>query len=417
MITETKLKNGVVLIGERVPHARSISIGVWTGAGSVNESGSQSGIAHFIEHMMFKGTGTRTALDIASEVDFYGGQLNAFTAKECTQYSIKCTDDKLEKSMEILGDIVNNPALPADELEREKGVVLEEIAMVEDTPDDIVIDELVAAFFDGSPLGKPILGNADAIKGYVRDDLYAFINRYYVDKNIVIAIAGNYDEQQFVDCAGRYFGSLRSGEAALRVPAPAPSKKRVVTREKSIEQMNIALALPGYDNDSDRYVPRAILNNALGGSMSSRMFQSIREQRGLAYAVYSFSSSYVNTGFMAFYAATGNAQGREVLRLMLEELEKVKKEGLTDEEFQRNKNQLRASFIMGMESVSARMNGIGKARVLRGKVRTEDEVLARIDAATQDDVRAVLDELFDFDRLCAAFVGDVGKLGDVSSMW
>ena len=305
MIFQSQLSNGITVIGERMDNTRAAALGVWIGSGSGAEREDQAGLAHLIEHMIFKGTKTRSAVQISEEVDFYGGQMNAFTSKECTCYTIKSTDDKLEKSMEILGDLLTEPLFAADELEKEKGVVIEEINMVEDTPDDLVIDELSGVYFADSPLGKPILGTAQSVKSYSREALFAFLDEHYVAGNTVIACAGSFDEDALYGLIEDKFRPPESPVAAAPLTQSYPGGRRVRFVQKDVEQVHISFMTPGFSRDEQYAL--AVLSNIIGGGTSSRLFQSIREKRGLAYSIYSYPVSYTSTGSFSLYACISAA--------------------------------------------------------------------------------------------------------------
>jgi predicted Zn-dependent peptidase len=404
------LDNGLRVVAQSMPHFHSISLGVWIAAGSVKEQQNEAGISHMIEHMLFKGTERYSAQQIAAEMDAIGAQINAFTAKECTCFYIKATSDHLEQSMEMLSQLVLHSVLDPQELEKEKGVVIEEINMVEDTPEDLAQELISAAFYGDHPLGKPILGTAESVGSFSRQDLQRYMDKHYIAPNILIAIAGNFEEQQLMDCAEKYFDMKPGGEALPFPKEPQRPRKKVLTREKrDVGQAHICLALPGYCNEDPRYFPLMVLSNALGGNMSSRLFQKIREERGLAYTVYSYTSAYRNTGALGIYAGANASQAATAVELMLQELELLKEKGLSKEEFQRSKNQLRGAYILGCESTGSRMSAIGKSLLLNGKIHSEDEIIAKIDAITPQSVEEILEDVLNFEHLCGSFVGKFDK--------
>ena len=379
------LPGGLRVVGERLTHVRSCTVGVWVGVGSMNERPEENGLSHFIEHMVFKGTQNRSARDIAEEMDLAGGQLNAFTSKECTCFYAKVTDDELPLAVDILSDLALRPVFDAGELEKERGVVLEEIAMVEDTPEDLVHELLSDAQYTGS-LRRPILGTAEKIRGYGRDALRGYWARHYTPENMVVAIAGNYDWEAFVSLVRRHFAPFAapSGEARpLPAQAFAPGR---LAREKDTEQTHLCLGFPGVPSDSDGLYALSVLSNALGGGMSSRLFQRIREELGLAYSVYTYASSYQGLGSFCVYAGTTAANASTVLSEILGELRRFVDGGLTDKEFKSAKAQLRGGFLLGLESSSGRMQALGRGLLLLGRTRTQEETLARIDAVTPDAV-------------------------------
>ena len=385
MYEKKTLPNGVRILTEHVPGVRSVSLGIWVGTGSRSEKPGEGGAAHFIEHMVFKGTQNRSARDIAEEMDLAGGQLNAFTSKECTCFYAKVTDDELPLAVDILSDLALRPVFDAGELEKERGVVLEEIAMVEDTPEDLVHDLLSEAQYTGS-LSRPILGTADLIRGYGRDALQGYWARHYTPENMVVAIAGNYDWDAFVSLVQRYFtpfAAARGDARAAQAQAFTPGR---LAREKDTEQTHICLGFPGVPSDSDELYALSVLGNALGGGMSSRLFQRIREELGLAYSVYTYSSSYQGLGSFCVYAGTTPDNAPTVLSELQSQLDLLLRDGLTDKEFKSAKAQLRGGFLLGLESSGGRMQALGRGHLLMGRVRTPEETLSRIEAVTPDAV-------------------------------
>lgn len=388
MFDQMTLPSGLRVIGERLSHVRSCTVGVWVRVGSMNEQPDENGLSHFIEHMVFKGTQNRSARDIAEEMDMVGGQLNAFTSKECTCYYAKVTDDELKLAVDILSDLALRPVFDAAELEKERGVVLEEIAMVEDTPEDLVHELLSDVQYSGS-LRCPILGTGALIRGYSRDDLANYWARHYVPQNMVLSIAGNYDWDAFLQLVQRYFDVFpqKQGEAAAFVPQAFVSGRK--TRRKDTEQTHICLGFPGVAADSDDLYTLSVFGNALGGGMSSRLFQRIREELGMAYSVYSYSSSYRGVGSFNVYAGTTPQNAPTVIREMQKQMELFLEKGITDKEFRSAKAQLRGGFLLGLESSSGRMQSIGRGLLLHDRPRTPEETLARIDAVTLDGVMAI----------------------------
>ena len=409
MVFRDQLENGIRIIGEQMPSFRSVSMGVWIGAGSSYERENEAGISHFIEHMLFKGTEKRTAVEIASEMDGIGGNLNAFTAKECTCLYAKVLDEHMEIAADVLSDLIRHSKFAPADIEKEKGVVCEEILMVEDTPEDLVHEALSTIVHADSPYSKPILGSEGSVRSFTGEAIKGYMDRHYQPNNIVVACAGNFEREKLLDVLKKNF---LGGSPSFKEKKPQciiTNKRAFKSIEKDVEQVHICLGLPGYKNDDDRQYPLFVLNNALGGSMSSRLFQNIREERGLAYSIYSYPSAYADDGYFALYAGTGEKQAEEVVKLMLEELDKIVKEGITEEEFKRSKEQLKGSYMLGQESTSARSNAIGKAELLRGKVHTEEEIMERIESVTMESVRAIIPYVFDPNRICGAFVGRMGE--------
>ena len=381
------------VVVEPMKGVRSCAIGIWAPAGPVYENENEAGISHLIEHMLFKGTERRTAGEIAAEMDGLGGNLNAYTAKECTCYYAKVLDEHLPRGLDILQDLVNHARLDKTDLEREKSVVCEEILMMEDTPEDLAHELLCGAMFGGTPLARPILGSQESVRALNREDLTAYMNRRYRPENMVVACAGRVDMPALKDMLEGLFpaGTQTPHKAQDGMPPSSLISGPVFTGVgKDVEQAHICLGYPGFPTDSDDQFALLVLNNALGGSMSSRLFQKIREERGLAYSVYSYPSSYSGTGYFTLYAGTGEKQGPEVIRLMLEETRRMLTGGITKDELQRSKEQLKGNYMLGQESTSARCGAIGRSLLLRGYAREEEDVLRRIARVSMEDVNAIL---------------------------
>jgi predicted Zn-dependent peptidase len=406
MIVKESLDNGLTLITESVPGARSVAVGVWLKRGSRHERPELSGISHFIEHMVFKGTKSRSAQRIAEEVDSIGGHMDAFTAKEYASFHLKVLDEHLTTAVEILGDIVMNPLFDPTEMAREKKVIFEEINMVEDTPDDLVMELFAGAFWPGHPLGRSILGNKRSVGRLRREGLAEFFARVYQPRNIVIAAAGHLDHEKASRLVRRHFGDLR----ARRSPAngrPPRVATRVVTRSKrDLEQVHICLGTRGYpQTHPDRY-GCYILNTVLGGSMSSRLFQNIREKRGLVYSISSGVTAYSDSGLFSIYAGTSRESAREVIGLTVEEVRKLCGETLGEEELRRAKDHLRGSLVLSLEYTGARMSQLAREEIYFGRSFTLDELLSGIEAVTAEDVRRIAVDLF-AGRWAASVLGDL----------
>jgi len=409
MIKQTTLPNGVRLVYEPIDYVRSVALGVWVDTGSVRESAAEAGASHLIEHMVFKGTETRSAEQIAIEMDAVGGNLNAFTGKECTCFYAKVLDEHLELAADVLSDIVFKSVFDPAELAKEQGVVVEEILMNEDSPEDLSSEESSMAFFEGESLESPILGTQSSVRAFTRETLLAYKNKHYLPGSIVVACAGHFDEQALIDTVNRRFSEPKAGGAPESAAQRYAGGRRARFIEKDIEQVNICLTLPGFARDTAGQYPLAVLSNIIGGSMSSRLFQTIREKLGLAYSVYSYPTSYCGAGTFTLYAGTGEKQAAEVLGRMLDELENVRKHGVTQEELVRCREQLKGSYLLGMESVSSRMNAIGKTLLLQKRLYDEQETIRRIERVTMEDIEAIVPACLDPQNACAALVGRVGK--------
>ncbi len=409
MYYQRTLPNGIRVVGQQIEGFHSVSVGIWTRTGSANELGEKErGITHFIEHMLFKGTQRRTAQQIAAEMDGMGGILNAFTSKECTCYHARVSGEKLAEAYDILSDIVLHATLNEQEMEREKGVVLEEINMSEDMPEDLVHELLAQAYFGDHALALPILGNKQSVSSFTREDLLDYMHRRYVPQTMVVAAAGGFDFEMLCDMVERTLGQMpRSDHDLPDYPAFTPHSGRVVLREKPIEQAHLCMATPAFALGDDRIFALSVLNNAFGGGMSSRLFQKIREERGLAYDVYSHPSSYLQCGAFTIYTGINAAHTESVIELVLQEMEEVKRNGLSKEEFTRAKDQLKGNYVLGLESTSSRMNALGKAMTMQGELRTAEQMLEGIEKVDMDAVAAILPTVFDLDRLSISAVGNI----------
>ncbi|MBE5782098.1 MAG: insulinase family protein [Clostridiales bacterium] len=381
------LKNGLTVLVEAMPYLRSASMGVWVKAGSMLEQSSENGLSHFMEHMAFKGTQKRTARQIAEEMDAVGGHLNASTSKLCTNYYAKVIDEDLPLAADVLSDIVMNPALDPIETDKERGVILEEISMVEDSPEDVVYDVLSEAVFGDQALGQTILGPAEKIAAYTPNDLRAFRSRHYGPKNAVVAVAGNVDRDQVRDLMEEKFGGWES-EAGEEFPVSvAIDQPRKLFRDKDTEQVHLCLSFRGTEMGSKEIYPAAVMNTVLGGGMSSRLFQRIREELGMAYSVYSGPSNYPHCGEFTIYAATSPKHAKTVLEQIDIELKKFLDSGITEKEFSMAKAQLKGSFILGLESAYNRMSALGHNQILLGKVIPPEETIAAIEKVSMEDVK------------------------------
>ena len=404
MHDEWVLPNGLRIVGERLPYLRSVSIGAWMHVGSMMEEKSESGLSHFLEHMVFKGTEKRTARQIAEEMDAVGGQLNAFTGRDCTCFYAKVIDENLELAVDILADLVINAAMDETELEKERGVILEEIAMDEDSPEDLVHDLLQAAQYGEQSPAQPILGPAEQIAAYTREELLAFRKKHYAPKETVIALAGSYDPDKVLEWVTAYFGGWENEIPPVETPDWQVLTGVNALREKDSEQMHICMGFPGAAYATDRVYPLAVANNILGGAMSSRLFQRIREDLGLAYSVYSYPNTYKGTGTFGLYAGVSPKNAELVLREIHAELKRFADEGITEKEFRDSVTQLRAGYLMGLESPGARMQGLGRSTLLRGKPLSHEATLKAIESVTMEKVMEVAREVLAA-KPCIAIVG------------
>ena len=410
MIKQAKLTNGIRVIMEPMDHLRSVSIGVWVNAGSVYETGADAGISHFIEHMAFKGTDRRSAAQIAAEMDAVGGNLNAFTAKECTCFYAKVLDENLPLAVDMLADIALHPALDEGEMEKEKRVVEEEILMSEDSPEDKAFETAGAGYYADTPLAGPILGTAETVSAFTRDQILSYMDRRYISGNMVIACAGSFAPETLLPLLEEAFRDCRRGAGDMIEEREPDAGQRWLFVPKSTQQVNACLMLPGFPLDTGENFALAVLSNALGGSMSSRLFQKIREEKGLAYSVYTYPMAYRDTGAICLYFGSGRKQAVKTLLLSLEELDMLRESGLTQAEFERSRAQLKGSFLLGMEGSGAHMNAIGKRLLLQNKEFTIEDTLSAIECVTIDRVNEILEHVFSPRRAILAAVGPTKRV-------
>jgi len=409
MIHKTILDNGLTVITEQMNHVRSASVGIWVRSGSRHESEELNGISHFIEHTLFKGTGNRTARQIAVESDAIGGNVDAFTSREVASYYVKVLDEHLPRAFDLLADIVTGPLFENEELDRERNVVLEEIKMVEDTPDDLVHEVFIANFWPDHPLGRSILGTPETLATFDHQRVARYFTEVYGPSNLIVTAAGNLEHNSFVDMVTRYMGAIQPGGAKREANPPSYAPGRMAI-EKDLEQAHLIVAAECPSALSDDRYSCNVLNVILGGGMSSRLFQKIREERGLAYAVHSGINSYSDAGYLSVYAAVSPEYIEEVVQLTIEEFDKLKAEQAPDPELQRAKDQLKVSVMLGLESTSARMSNLARQEILFGRQFSMDEILKRIEAVTAEDVQRIARKVFRDDQLAITALGTLGAL-------
>ena len=408
-IVRDVLDNGLRILTERMTHVRSISIGVWLTRGSRHETAERGGIAHFVEHMLFKGTATRSAEDIAQAIDSIGGQLDAFTAKEYASYYIKVLDEHLPLALDVLSDIVLNPAFSPDDVEREKKVVVEEIKMVEDTPDDLVHELFTQAFWENHPLGRPILGTRETVESLDASLLRDYFTNAYTPGNLIVSAVGNLDHEQVRRLVEEKFGGLTSVGRPSGEEAPQVVPK-ILIRNKELEQSHLCLGTSSYPQNHDDRYSSYVLNTLLGGSMSSRLFQNVREKRGLAYAVFSGLSAYRDAGSFTIYAGCSNEAVGEVLDLVVEELRGVRQTPVPEAELRRAKDHLKGSLMLSLENTASRMSHLARQEIYFDRQFGLDETLDGIERVTPGDVQRVAGELFQDGALAATVLGNVNGL-------
>jgi len=408
-IVRDVLDNGLRILTERMTQVRSVSIGVWLTRGSRHETAERGGIAHFVEHMLFKGTATRTAEDIAQQIDSIGGQLDAFTAKEYASYYIKVLDEHLPLAIDVLADIVRNPAFSPEDIEREKKVVVEEIKMVEDTPDDLVHEIFTQGFWENHPLGRPILGTRETVESFTSDSLRDYFGKAYTARNLIVSAVGNLEHERVRELVDEKFGSLEPTGEPISEQAPQVVPKTQI-RNKDLEQSHICVGVSSYPQSHDDRYSSYVLNTLLGGSMSSRLFQNVREKRGLAYAVFSGLSAYRDAGSFTIYAGCSNEAVGEVIDLVVEEMKGVKTSPVPDAELQRAKDHLKGSLMLSLENTASRMSHLARQEIYFDRQFGLDETLQGIERVTAPDVQRVANDLFQNGSLAATVLGNVNGL-------
>jgi predicted Zn-dependent peptidase len=407
-IETTTLANGVRVITEHMAHVRSVSMGVWIGTGSRSETPDENGISHFIEHMVFKGTTKRSAEDIARSVDSIGGGLDAFTAKEMVSYNTKVLDEHLPLAFDVLADMVLNPLFRDEDIEKEKGVILEELKMEVDNPEYLLHEIFSSNFYKDHPIGKPILGTKDTVKNFDREKIHHYYRRYYSPKNILITAAGNLQHERLVDLARHHFEDLKVHGSLSPDPPPVPHARLVFRNKASLEQTHMYMGVPAYPLPHQLRFACYALNTLLGGGMSSRLFQNIREKLGLAYAVYSELAMYRDTGCMAIYAGTSTESAGKVIELIVQEFRELKENLVPAEELRRAKDHLKGSFMLGLESTSSRMGNLARQEMYFKRFFTLDEMIRSIEEVTAEQVQRIAQEFFDPKNITLAMLGNLG---------
>ncbi|KPB04410.1 M16 family metallopeptidase [Bacillus sp. CHD6a] len=407
MLTKHTCSNGVRIVLENIPHVRSVAIGVWIGTGSRNEDNVNNGVSHFLEHMFFKGTETKNAREIAEAFDSIGGQVNAFTSKEYTCYYAKVMDEHSSYALGVLADMFFHSIFDEEELKKEKNVVYEEIKMYEDAPDDIVHDVLARASYGNHPLGYPILGTEETLSAFNGDTLREYMKETYTPDNVVISVAGNIDES-FVKEIENLFGSYETGHSKREYEKPSFETGRIA-KKKTTEQAHLCIGYDGLQiGDKDIY-NLIVLNNVLGGSMSSRLFQDVREERGLAYSVYSYHSTFQDNGMLTIYGGTGSNQLDLLFETIQQTLNTLKHDGITKKELVNSKEQIKGSLMLSLESTNSRMSRNGKNELLLGRHRSLDDILERINSITEESVNNLATKIFT-DEYSVALISPSGEM-------
>jgi predicted Zn-dependent peptidase len=402
------LPNGIRVVTERMPHVRSVAIGVWVGTGSRHEPPARGGVSHLIEHLVFKGTESRTAEEIARAIDSVGGQMDAFTAKEHTCFFVNVLDEHLPLAVDLLTDILLHPRFGAEEIEKEKSVVLQEIRMVEDTPDDLIHDLFAERLWPGHPLGRPILGSREVVQGLSREVICDHFRDEYSPGRITVAVAGSAEHAELLGLLAPRFDGFR-GATAARPSVPPRPRVAVELVEKTLEQVHLVAGFPGLTHTAPERYALYLLNDIIGGSMSSRLFQQVRERQGLVYSIHSGTQAYHDTGILYIYAATDAANLATVLHLILKEVRDLKKDGVAAAELRRAKDHLKGNLMLSLESTSSRMSRLAKQELYFGAFFSIDEMLAAIDAVGDEEVQALIHRLLDEEQLSILALGPVDR--------
>ncbi|MCE5287329.1 MAG: insulinase family protein [Pelosinus sp.] len=405
MYFKSVLPNGMRIVSETIPYVKSVTLGVWVGTGSRSEQKYNHGISHFIEHLMFKGTVSRSAKDIAEAVDAVGGQLNAFTAKEHTCYYAKVLDTHADLAMDMLSDMLLSSKFDEEDIKRERGVVLEEVKMYEDSPDELVHDIHLSRIWQGHALGRNILGSVESINSFDRALVMDYYQQFYTPDNMVVAAAGNISHEALVDLVQKYFGAFSGKKQKLTAVQPVLKPMHTV-QSKETEQVHLCIGTVSVPYHSPEIYILHILNNILGGGISSRLFQSVREERGLAYSIYSYQSNYSDAGLFNVYAGTRPANAKQVIDLILENIVELRDKPVSAKELSRNKEQLKGSILLGLESSSSRMSRVGKMEI-NNRYLTIEEVVARIEQVTSEDLQRLAARLFDASLMSFTALGPV----------
>ena len=412
-IRRQKLPNGLTVITEQMQHIRSASIGVWLQTGSRDEDAEWNGISHFIEHMVFKGTKHRTAEEIARQVDSIGGNMDAFTAKECICFNVKVLDEHVPTALDILSDLVLNPVFDAADIARERGVIMEEIKMDEDNPDYLVHEIFTQNFWKDHPLGKPILGTKETVKRFERPSVVDAYDHRFSPGNIIVSAAGNLDHDRFVELVTGHFEHmkpLKNGNNGFHSSAPKISSRIILRNKKALEQVQLCLGVPAHPIAHEKRHAGYILNTLLGGGMSSRLFQNIRERQGLAYSIYSDLNPYRDTGCMAVYAGTSLASASKVVQSVVSEFRKLKSEPVPEEELRRAKAQLKGSLMLSLESSTARMSNLARQEMYFDRFYDLDELIEKIEAVTAEDLTGLANEFFKTESVALTALGNLPGL-------
>lgn len=404
------LSNGLTVLTEQMEHIRSISIGIWVKSGSRDEDPQWNGISHFVEHMVFKGTKHRSAEDIARQVDSIGGNMDAFTAKECVCFNVKVLDEHLPVAMDVLSDLVLNPIFDNQDISRERGVILEEIKMDEDSPDYLVHEIFTQNFWKDHPLGKPILGTKDTVKKFEREPVSQFYTQRFSPGNLIICAAGHLIHEKFVELVKQHFEQMRPVENGFHSPTPKIVPRIVMRNKKALEQVQICVGVPSHPIAHERRNASYILNTVLGGGMSSRLFQKIREREGLVYAIYSDLNPYRDTGCLSVYAGTSRESAGKVVQSIVSEFHNLKVQAIPADELRRAKDQLKGSLMLSLESSTARMSNLARQEMYFDRFISMDELLQKIESVTAEELQRLANEFFHTESIAVTVLGNLNGL-------
>ena len=409
MVEVIKLDNGITVVMEKMPSVRSVSFGIFVKNGSRNENNKTNGISHFIEHLMFKGTKNRSAKQIADDMDSVGGQINAYTTKEYTCYYTKTLDTHFDMALDVLADMYFNSLFSDEDISKERNVIIEEINMYEDAPEEVGYDILQGAIWKGNSLSFPILGTEKRISGFDNVSIKNYYREHYRTDNTVLSVAGNFEKDKIIDEIKKYFGKFESLDKETILKNSVYEKpsyfKSDVKKEKDIEQLHLTMCFPGVKVGSDESYALAAVNTIFGGGMSSRLFQRIREERGLVYTVYSFSSNFSDSGIFGIYAALSPNHFNQVYELILNEISELKKEKITKEQLAKTKEQLKSNFILSLENSSSRSSNIGRSMLLLNKINEVDDIIEKVNGVSLENVENIIEKIFNLENMSISLVG------------
>jgi predicted Zn-dependent peptidase len=404
------LPNGLIVLTEEMQHIRSVSIGIWVKTGSRHEEAEVNGISHFVEHMVFKGTKTRTAEDIARQIDSIGGNMDAFTAKECICFNVKVLDEHLPIALDVLSDLVLNPTFDAQDITRERGVILEEIKMDEDNPDYLVHEIFTQNFWKDHPLGKPILGTKETVRRFEQPLLREYWNKRFAPTNMIISAAGRLNHKEFANLVRQRFANMAAGSNGFHQDPPKALARIVMRNKKALEQVQICVGVPSHSISHERRYASYVLNTLLGGGMSSRLFQNVRERQGLVYAIFSELNPYRDTGCLSVYAGTSRQSAPKVVESIVREFGELKRHLVGEEELRRTKEQLKGSLMLSLESTTARMSNLARQEMYFDRFFGLDEMIERIEQVTTDDLVRLAEEYFRPENIAVTVLGNLNGL-------